>query len=81
MGSLKNIVREQFPMQCLEQFPISRDTNRRKPSLLAISNAHREVEKRFRPTFTPLSAVRPRSVNTHREVKKGSDRLLRHSEL
>ena len=29
-----------------------------------------EVEKRVRPTFTPLSAVRPRSVNTHREVEK-----------
>ena len=35
-------------------------------------------EKRSRPTFTPLSAVRPRSVKTHQEVEKGSDRLLRH---
>ena len=28
------------------------------------------MEKRVRPTFTPLSAVRPRSVKTHREVGK-----------
>ena len=31
-----------------------------------------EVEKRFRPTFTPLSAVRPRSVKTHREAGGGN---------
>ena len=31
---------------------------------------HREVEKRVRPTFTPLSSVHPRSVKAHQEVEK-----------
>jgi hypothetical protein len=30
----------------------------------------REVAKRARPTFTPLSSVRPRSVKAHREAEK-----------